>query len=564
MLTPKEILEYAIRIEQASDVLNESLLLEAIKPEDAVKISEANDTLLGTLEKLNKAFAGKLKSLNSEIESLTTGAKNASTALKELAGPDGLKSEKFLAKLKAFFSGDSDPKAFLNSVLLLQSRAQELVEILKYSLPKIVKKIDGVQKSTESGEFDAPNAKTGLVHDVLGTTPEMGAKSIYDLLVKARPGIFKSIGNFFKGLNVSKKIIDVSKKIDYKTISEEMAVMSVKDLRDIEKGTASIKSDDGKGLQDIVKKAGEDLKSGGGKSEEGGGEEPTAEETKEAETKSDPKKAVDQAVQVASDKPTRPKDGVESALRGWHDGLSASSKGALKKKNRMGKLRDAIHVGIDKSEDAVKRAVAKSIRQWRSENEDVLIRSKQFAKKNFDSLESLIPDLVASIIKKKSEGSFNLTQGLIQNYVDDKMNDMFSFENSNLIRRIREGKAERVQQIVHITRILREIAESDVRDAEGNILIQPGLKVKHKKSGLEYSVKDVVDDGGKVKIVLNVPEVPRVQPTKTLPSVVTEKDVPTGSEKEERLSGILDTLDKEEQTVFVVDEKEFERKYEVR
>ena len=255
MLTPNEILEYAVKLDQTGEVLNESLLLEAIKPEDALKISEANDKLLSMLEALNKAFGGKIKSLNIEIEALVAGAKRAATALKEISAGEGLESEKFLAKVKAFFDGSNDPKAFLNSVLLLQSRAQELVEILKYSLPKITKKVMEAQQSAASGGDSTPNAQTGKVHEVLGTTPEMGAKSIYDLLVKSRPGIFKKIGNFFKGLNVSKKIIDTSKKIDYKAVSTEMSLMQVKDLIAITKGTEAIKTDSGKDLTDVVKTA---------------------------------------------------------------------------------------------------------------------------------------------------------------------------------------------------------------------------------------------------------------------------------------------------------------------
>lgn len=557
MLTPNEILEYAIKIEQTGDVLNEALLLEAIKPEDALKISEANDKLLGTLEKLNKAFAGKVKSITDELESLIAGAKTAAEALKEMSSSDGLKSEKFLAKIKAFFDGDSDPKAFLNSVLLLQSRAQELVEILKYSLPKIIKTIDGVQKSADSGEVDAPNAKTGLVNDVLGTTPEMGAKSIYDLLVKARPGIFKKIGNFFKGLNVSRKIINVNKKIDYKAISEEMAIMPVKDLRDISKGTASIETDTGGELEGIIKKASDDLKP------EGEGEA-SSEETKEAEVKSDPTKALNTAKSDVASKTVSPKKGIETALKGWYDGLAKSAQQTITQANRMGDLRDLVNLALDDSAKAVEGQVAAAVQTWRDQHEKALIKSKRFAKKNFESLKTLIPQIVSAILKKKEESARGLTREDVNRFVFSTLDRMFFRDPNTIVELMGKKSTSRMREIVELTKVLREMAESDVRDASGNVLIQPGLKVKHKKSGLEYSVQDVIDDEGKVKIVLNVPEVPRVQPAKTPAAVVTEKDTPGVKAKSERLAGILDTLDKEEQTVFVVDEKEFEKKYEVR
>jgi len=115
-----------------------------------------------------------------------------------------------------------------------------------------------------------------------------------------------------------------------------------------------------------------------------------------------------------------------------------------------------------------------------------------------------------------------------------------------------------IKKLVQISRLLREISEADLRDAQGKVVIEPGLKVRHKKSGLEYSVQDVKDQDGKAKIVLAVPEAPRVEPTKTLPNIVTEKD--SGNQ----LDKIIDKLDNSQETIFVIDEKEFEKDYEVK
>ena len=46
--------------------------------------------------------------------------------------------------------------------------------------------------------------------------------------------------------------------------------------------------------------------------------------------------------------------------------------------------------------------------------------------------------------------------------------------------------------------------------------------------------------------------------SKTLPKVVTEKDTPG------ELDSIIGAIENEEETVFVVDEKEFEKNYEVK
>ena len=53
----------------------------------------------------------------------------------------------------------------------------------------------------------------------------------------------------------------------------------------------------------------------------------------------------------------------------------------------------------------------------------------------------------------------------------------------------------------------------DIKDEHGNVVIQPGLKVRHKASQYEYTVDDVVQDrNGEVTIMLNMPEEPRFDP----------------------------------------------------
>jgi hypothetical protein len=57
-----------------------------------------------------------------------------------------------------------------------------------------------------------------------------------------------------------------------------------------------------------------------------------------------------------------------------------------------------------------------------------------------------------------------------------------------------------------------KLRETDIRDPKGNIIISPGLKVRHKKSGYEYTVDSVAQRNGKVYILLNLPEDPRFEP----------------------------------------------------
>ena len=569
LLTPYEIVEYALRIDQEGSLLNESLLLEKLDGEAALKISQGNDRLIEMLDELNQAFAGKAPAVDDEIEKLRKSAEKSAELLEKLVKGAGSKigSEKLMAKIASFFKGDDDPKATMNAVLLLQSRAQELVEILKYSLPKIIEKLEdaGAKKNDER-----------KIHEVLGIDPNTAKDALLELLGKARPGLFKSVGNFFKSLKVNKKILDVNEKVDYDAIAEDFSVMKASDAFAINDGTAGIKSDGGDDLKDVMKDAATDLKddeekegeegsegeAGEGEGGEGEGGEGEGEEgeggdekgKKEAEVKADPT----EEITAAAKEEVPPKAAVTDALSNWYNSLTASSQKRLSTK-RLKALRTGIFGGIDDSTSEVAKAVEEAIAQWRAENEEFLTKTSAFAKKNFETLEKLVPDLVKEIMGKANESNKVLTREDVKKVVYY----ILSKRAARASGIISEASSKRdpgstLRNMVQIAKILKEMRESDVRDSRGNVVIEPGLKVRHKKSGLEYSVQDVEDSKGKVKIVLAVPEMPRVDATKTFPSVVTEKD------EAQHLDNIIDAAEAHQETIFVVDEKEFDKDYEVK
>ena len=117
-------------------------------------------------------------------------------------------------------------------------------------------------------------------------------------------------------------------------------------------------------------------------------------------------------------------------------------------------------------------------------------------------------------------------------------------------------------------RLLEAVKEADVFDNNGNLLITNDLKVRHKKSQYEYTVDDVFADpaSGELKIVLRLPDEPRfdapgeegVIADTPVPAVLGEDELMMSPEEE----GVLDTEDDE--LVFVVDQAEFEKDYEVK
>ena len=115
------------------------------------------------------------------------------------------------------------------------------------------------------------------------------------------------------------------------------------------------------------------------------------------------------------------------------------------------------------------------------------------------------------------------------------------------------------------------LGETDVHDRHGNVIIQPGLKVRHKKTQLEYTVDSVTEEpGGELAIRLRNPEEPRFEPSHGQQFVGEE--APLLSDRPDPAAAVdLEPLEEpesqdtnEEEIEFVIDEKEFEKDYEVK
>ena len=126
-------------------------------------------------------------------------------------------------------------------------------------------------------------------------------------------------------------------------------------------------------------------------------------------------------------------------------------------------------------------------------------------------------------------------------------------------------------------RLTETLREAEIFDAQGNIIIKPDLKVRHKKSGYEYTVDRVEGDTpGNVRVVLREPDEPRFDPPPEgeellgSPSdgVLAEDDVTIqGNGVEVVVPGVAPVTVPEEETVddeyFIVNEEDFEEEYEV-
>ena len=79
-----------------------------------------------------------------------------------------------------------------------------------------------------------------------------------------------------------------------------------------------------------------------------------------------------------------------------------------------------------------------------------------------------------------------------------------------MVQLIREEYTGRVLKLYRET--ARDLFEAEMFDEVGNQLLSPGLKVRHKGSGYEYTVDHVEGEGENAVVYLRHPEVPRFKP----------------------------------------------------
>jgi hypothetical protein len=117
-------------------------------------------------------------------------------------------------------------------------------------------------------------------------------------------------------------------------------------------------------------------------------------------------------------------------------------------------------------------------------------------------------------------------------------------------------------------RLAEVIGEADMFDEEGNLLLSPDLKVRHRASGLEYTVDRVETEDGSVQVYLRSPESPRFDPPEEEPTLLGEPRHDEILGEQDPMSGVLGTEElvddnPQEEVTFVVDQEEFEKEYEV-
>jgi len=145
------------------------------------------------------------------------------------------------------------------------------------------------------------------------------------------------------------------------------------------------------------------------------------------------------------------------------------------------------------------------------------------------------------------------------------------------MKRVSERQLVEAMRLAYRRRLNEVLGETDMRDRHDNVVIQPGLKVRHKKTQLEYTVDSVTEEpGGDLAIRLRNPEEPRFEPSHGQ-QFVGEQAPLLSARPDPGLATDLEPLEEprvdlekepgpgtEEEVEFVIDEKEFEKDYEVK
>jgi hypothetical protein len=148
--------------------------------------------------------------------------------------------------------------------------------------------------------------------------------------------------------------------------------------------------------------------------------------------------------------------------------------------------------------------------------------------------------------------------------------------------KLTEGQVIQMMRDEYRRRLLETIGESDVFDTRGNNVLTPGLKIRHKDTNFEYTVDSIAgeEEGKDVEISLKLPDEPRFEPPvvpedgvindEFLGELDLEKadgslmtDPTQGDESElAPIPGIQEPGSPDED-IFVIDQEEFEKEYEV-
>ena len=249
---------------------------------------------------------------------------------------------------------------------------------------------------------------------------------------------FGKLKSFFtKGMfGAEKKIMDALPERDLGQLASLISIdlLDAK-IKDFETEVPKEEKSTQQALEDNAKEAAEEDAAAAERSQQStSGEEPAPASGQAAEdAQEEAESQLRTAIESESTEAQPPGVAVTGAIEAWFDNLSKTSQQTLSAAGRYDGLKTAVKTTLDNAADTVADAIRDSISSWRSEHEETLVRSKRFAKKNFDSLEQLVPQLASFMMKKVEESSTRLTKEKIRRITFNFLDKRFKPGSANVL-----------------------------------------------------------------------------------------------------------------------------------
>ena len=435
------ILEKSARVQGSSvdDALTEmslsKILTEAIDQADIDKVSSAIDEAADWLQSVLTYFNTIGNFDTNKIPVTMVYIDSLIDALKEARGQ--LTSASFQSGAVSSFLGQKlTLPQIAQGAIAVQTKAQDFgigfsaaVENIAKNLAPLVPEEDREKPLRDlAGQEGIPD-ETKL------------SKGIKSAITKAfGGGFFNKVKAFFKNpTGAEKKILQKIPDLDVSAMADEVVEAFLDSPMKSFLTTDLKPPDKEEGLGAVAQESQEQEEA----------EEVSAEEAPPAQTEEEAQASQDQAqeelrsaVESEVQDPQAPADAALGAIDAWANSLSKTSQSSLKTKNRLSSLKDIVKVGLDDATSAVEREVEASIQSWRDENEETLLKSKRFAKKNFDSLQSLIPKLAAAMLKKSNESARGLSKHTVSKTVHKFLDKKFYSNSDNVLSESKYSEKE--------------------------------------------------------------------------------------------------------------------------
>ena len=404
------------------------MLMEAFDDEDAAQLEAAAKKMTEMITNLEKKFADAGEGWKPVVDALKGAAGDLDT--KSIAQMAISGETKKLAKASAEYT--KKIQSIASEVAAILDATEQMKKNLKNFESDVGDKgestvaalADEIEKFPDVGKLDKGVDSVYKVPKWFQSAWSEGSKAAES---ETKGGFFKKamsfIGGLFKGAK-SGRIVDAGVLADAIKNTPFQALMDL----DLQGEVAELKTSS----EDAATETAELSAAGAAATESGeeGGEEgavsPEEAEEVEKELGAPPAPAeeaeeeqaaaqeeLEAAAQDAAGEAVPPAVAAATAIDTWNDGLSDTSQKALQSADRLGSLKSDINASLEGAAEALSKEVQTAIAKWRSDNEETLMKSKRFAKKNFDSLENLIPQLVGAMLKKTSESKVKLTRGMV-------------------------------------------------------------------------------------------------------------------------------------------------------